>query len=98
MMEIGLIVSLCGLALSAATFFIGRITAGKTSGKENGQMLSDIGYIKSSVDSLRADVKELNKNLSEIRIEQAAQARDIKTLYSRVETLEKRIAHYHEGG
>ncbi len=95
-MEIGLIVSLCGLALSAGTFFIGRITAGKTSGKENGQMLSDIGYIKSSVDSLRADVKELNKNHSEIRAVQAAQERDIKTLYSRVETLEKRVAHYHE--
>lgn len=96
-MEIGVIISICGLALSAATFFIGRISAGKTSGKENGQILSDIGYIKSSVDTLRADVKELNKNHSEIRITQAEQSRDIKTLYSRVESLEKRVAHYHEG-
>ena len=97
-MELGMITGLIGVGLSIATFVIGRITAGKTSGKENGQMLSDIGYIKSSVDNLRAEVKEMNKNLSEIRIEQAAQARDIKTLYSRVESLEKRIAHYHEGG
>ena len=96
-MEIGIIISVCGLALSAATFFIGRVSAGKSSGKENGQILSDIGYIKSSVDTLRADVKELNKNHSEIRIAQAEQSRDIKTLYSRVETLEKRVAHYHEG-
>lgn len=97
-MEIGIIISLCGLALSAATFFIGRITAGKTSGKESGQLLSDLGYIKSSVDNLRTDVKELSKNHSDIRIEQAAQARDVKTLYSRVEALEKRVNHYHEGG
>ena len=96
-MELGVIISVCGLALSAATFFIGRISAGKTSGKENGQILSDIGYIKSSVDSLRADVKELNKNHSEIRAVQAAQERDIKTLYSRIESLERRMAHYHEG-
>ena len=95
-MEIGVIISVCGLALSAATFFIGRITAGKASGKENGQLLSDLGYIKSSVDSLRTDVKELNKNHSDIRIEQAAQARDIKTLYSRIEKVEERITHYHE--
>ena len=97
-MELGVIISVCGLALSAATFFIGRISAGKTSGKENGQILSDIGYIKSSVDSLRADVKELNKNHSEIRAVQAAQERDIKTLYSRIESLERRVSHYHEGG
>ena len=95
-MEFGIIISVCGLALSAATFFIGRITAGKASGKENGQLLSDLGYIKSSVDSLRTDVKELNKNHSDIRIEQAAQARDIKTLYSRIEKVEERITHYHE--
>lgn len=95
-MELGVIISICGLALSAATFFIGRITAGKASGKENGQLLSDLGYIKSSVDSLRTDVKELNKNHSDIRIEQAAQARDIKTLYSRIEKVEERITHYHE--
>lgn len=95
-MEIGIVISVCGLALSAATFFIGRITAGKASGKENGQLLSDLGYIKSSVDSLRTDVKELNKNHSDIRIEQAAQARDIKTLYSRIEKVEERITHYHE--
>ena len=95
-MEIGIVISVCGLALSAATFFIGRITAGKASGKENGQLLSDLGYIKSSVDSLRTDVQELNKNHSDIRIEQAAQARDIKTLYSRIEKVEERITHYHE--
>jgi hypothetical protein len=43
-------------------------------------------------------VKELNKNHSEIRAVQAAQERDIKTLYSRIESLERRVAHYHEGG
>lgn len=97
-MEIGVITGLIGVGLSIATFVVGRITAGKASGKENGQILSDIGYIKSSVDSLRADVKELNKNLSEIRAVQAAQERDIKTLYSRIESLERRVSHYHEGG
>jgi peptidoglycan hydrolase CwlO-like protein len=96
LIEIGTIIAAVGLAISVATFFIGRVTAGKSSGKENGQLLSDLGYIKSSVDSLRTDVKELNKNHGDIRIEQAAQARDIKTLYSRVEKVEERIAHYHE--
>lgn len=97
MIEIGTIIAAVGLAISVATFFLGRVTAGKNTGKENGQILSDIGYIKSSVDSLRADVKELNKNHSEIRAVQAAQERDIKTLYSRIETLERRVSHYHEG-
>ena len=98
MIEIGTIIAATGLAISIATFFIGRVTAGKTSGKENGQILSDIGYIKSSVDSLRADVKELNRNHSEIRATQAAQERDIKTLFCRVEEIERRVSHYHEGG
>lgn len=97
-MELGIIISVCGLALSAATFFVGRVTAGKTSGKQDGQILSDIGYIKSGVDTLRADFKDQSKNIAEIRIEQAKHARDIKSAYERIEALERRMSHYHEGG
>ncbi len=97
-MELGIIISVCGLALSAATFFVGRITAGKSSGKENGQMLSDMGYVKRGVDDLRDDIKDFREIIEKVRIEQAAQAQDLKSALRRIEALEKRVSHYHEGG
>lgn len=97
-MEIGVVVGIIGAAVSVSTFIIGRMTASKSSGREDGQMLSDMGYIKSGIDTLRGEIKDFREILDKVRIEQAAQARDIKSAYERIEKLEKRMAHYHEGG
>ena len=97
-MEIGVIISLAGLTLSAATFFIGRMTATNKSGREDGQMRSDMGYIKSGVDGMRNDIKEFREALENVRIEQAAQGRDIESAFRRIKALEERMSHYHEGG
>ncbi len=97
-MELGIIISVCGLALSAATFFIGRVSAGKSSGRETGQVLSDMGYIKRGMDDLRDDIKDFREIVEKVRIEQAAQAQDLKSALRRIEALEKRMSHYHEGG
>lgn len=97
-MEIGIIISIAGLALSAATFFIGRVSAGKNTGRETGQVLSDVGYVKRGVDDLREDIKDFREIVENVRITQASQARDIKSAFERIEALERRMSHYHDGG
>lgn len=55
------LITVCGFALSAATFFIGRMTAAKTSGQEYGVMLTEIGYIKSGVDDMKKKMEQSDK-------------------------------------
>ena len=97
-MEIGVIISIAGLLLSAATFVIGRMTASKNSGKEYGQMLSEIGYIKCSMDEMKNDIRSFRKESTEIRIEHARHKEDIEDLRRRVTDLEKKVTRYHEEG
>ena len=51
--DITVLIAVLGFALSVGTFFIGRVTAAKTSGQEYGVMLTEIGYIKSGVDDMK---------------------------------------------
>ena len=52
MIEVTALVGVCGLAISAATFFLGRMTAAKSSGAADGEMKADIKHIKASVEKM----------------------------------------------
>ena len=95
-MELSAVIAIGGFAISVVTFFIGRISAGKSAGREDGQLISDIGYIKSSVNRLSDDIKEFRGALEAVRIEQAAHGRDIESAFRRIKTLEEKVSHYHE--
>jgi len=45
-METSFFVTICGFLLSAATFVIGRMTAVKSAGKQDGMLLTELRYIK----------------------------------------------------
>ena len=51
--DITVLIAVLGCAVSVAAFFVGRLTAAKTSGQEYGVMLTEIGYIKSGVDDMK---------------------------------------------
>lgn len=82
--SVTVLIAVMGFAVSVATFFIGRTTAAKNSGKEYGVMLTEIGYIKSGVDDMRRKMEQSDKRYID--------------LAERVKALEEKMSIYHHGG
>lgn len=82
--DVSILIAVCGFALSVGTFFVGRMTAAKTSGQEYGVMLTDIGYIKSGVDDMKKKMDQSDKRYID--------------LAERVTALEEIVKIYHNGG
>ena len=80
-MELSAIIAVAGFALSVATFFIGRTTASKADGKQEGQILTELGYIKSGVDDMKRKMESMEKSYH--------------NLEGRVSRLEEKVSIYH---
>lgn len=81
-MELTVLISIIGVALSVGTFFIGRTTASKADGKQEGQILTELGYIKSGVDDMKRKMENMEKSYH--------------SLEGRVARLEERVNIYHK--
>lgn len=82
--DITILISVLGVVLSVGTFFVGRMTAAKTSGQEYGVMLTEIGYIKSGVDDMKKKMEQSDKRYID--------------LAERVTAIEEAMKIYHAGG
>ena len=80
-MELSAIIAVAGFVLSVATFFIGRTTASKADGKQEGQILTELGYIKSGVDDMKRKMESMEKSYH--------------NLEGRVSRLEEKVSIYH---
>lgn len=65
-MNVNIVVGALGLAVSVGTFFLGRISSARTSGKEYGVMLTEIGYIKSGVDDMKKKMERFESRSLEL--------------------------------
>ncbi len=91
MIETAALITFGGFMLSAATFFIGRLSAAKTSGRADGEMKSDIKHIKATQKDLKEDIRMFGLSYTEVKTELAS-------IKERVTNLEELIHIYHEGG
>ena len=82
--ELSILIAVGGFALSVGTFFVGRMTAAKTSGFEDGELKSDVKHIKASVDDVKRKMEQSDKRYIDLE--------------KRVTALEERMHIYHEGG
>lgn len=73
--------TIVGFALSVGTFFIGRLTASRNDGKQEGQILTELGYIKSGVDDTKRKLESMEKSYH--------------NLEGRVARLEEKVSIYH---
>lgn len=87
--DIAILISLIGLALSVGTFFIGRTTAAKSAGKQDGTMLTEIGYIKANTDEIKAEQKEQRKTNSEYAQRLTAVEESAKSAHKRIDEIER---------
>ena len=82
--EITILISVIGLALSVGTFLIGRTTAAKNGGKEQGEVLTRLDSIDEKVGKIDTSLESLNKQLGEQR--------------DRITRIETKMEIYHGGG
>lgn len=84
--ELSVLIAVLGFAMSVGTFFIGRVTAAKTSGQEYGVMLTEIGYIKSGVDDMKKKMEQSDKRYIEME-KRLSKVEEAMKIYHREETM-----------
>lgn len=87
--DITILIAVLGLALSAAAFFIGRMTAAKTSGQEDGEMRANVRYIRESVDKHDRKLDRVAENYESLK-------REVVELRVRLDTVEQRMEMLHK--
>jgi len=90
MIETTVLIGVCGFAVSAATFFIGRMTAAKSSGAADGEMKADIKHIKASVEKQEKKLDGVVENYDDVKLE-------IERLKGRLKALEQKVEFLHGG-
>lgn len=90
MIEISVLIAVCGVVISAATFFIGRMTAAKSSGSADGEMKADIKHIKASVEKQEKKLDGVVENYDDVKLE-------IERLKGRLKALEQKVEILHGG-
>lgn len=88
---ISVCVGLIGLAISVATFFVGRMSVHKQEGEKSGYLASDIGYIKAGIDDLKAEIRTLKSEMAEINTRVTRAEEQIRSAFVRIENIEKGI-------
>lgn len=86
--EITVLIAVLGFALSVGTFFIGRTTAAKTSGQEDGEMKANVRYIRESVDKHDRKLDRVAENYESLK-------REVLELRGRLDMLEQRMEMLH---
>ncbi len=82
--ELSVLIAVIGCALSVGTFFVGRLTAARSTGQQTGQVLTELGYIKKGIDGLEQKMEKMEQNYTKLDV--------------RVSKLEEAIRIYHKEG
>ena len=88
--EISVLIAVIGCALSVGTFFVGRLTAAKSSGQADGEMKADVRHIKDSVDRQADKLDTVIENYEDISVE-------LEKVKGRVTALEQKVKMLHGG-
>ncbi len=82
--DVTVLIAVLGFALSVGTFFVGRMTSVKNGGREQGQVLTELGYIKKGIDGLDDKMEKMEKQYTKLDV--------------RVSKLEAAMEIYHPHG
>ena len=90
-MDTNLLIALIGCALAVGTFFIGRQTSANNTGREWGELKSDLKHIKDDVKEIKDTVSTSVEGLrKEITDERKARKESLEKVYARIEQLEEK--------
>ena len=88
---LSIIIAIVGCLLAVLTFFIGRQSASKQEGREAGQMFSEMGYLKSGIDDIKAEIKEQRKTYDILQNRVTILERDIKTVFNKLDEIKEKL-------
>ena len=87
--DITILIAVIGCALSVGTFFVGRMTAAKSSGQEDGEMRANVRYIRESVDKHDRKLDRVVENYEALK-------REVVELRGRLDMVEQRMEMLHK--
>lgn len=90
---IGIICTVLGAAVGYATFSRNKEKDDKSDGRQLGTVLTELGYIKSNTDEIKAEQRELRKANTEFAGRLASVEASTKSAHHRIDRLEGREDH-----
>lgn len=93
---IGIACAILGGVLSYAAFFRNSKQDSKAEGKNDGTILTELGYIKGGIDDLKSENREQRKTNTEFISRLTAVESSAKQAHKRIDRLEGREHHEHE--
>lgn len=94
-MDVAVIITVLGLGLSVATFFVGRTSAAKDSGVADGESKSDIKHIKESLEKQDGRFDKLDTKLDGIVTNYEDVKLELEKVKGRVYSLEQKVKMLH---
>ena len=88
--DLSILIAVVGCALSVGSFFIGRTTAAKSAGQADGEIKTNVQYIKDSVDKHDKKLDKIAENYNDLEGE-------IRELKARLKALEDKVKLLHGG-
>jgi len=88
--SIGILCTLVGLIISYAVFSRNKAKDDKGEGQQIGQVISDVGYIKSGIDDIKSEQREQRKINTELFTRIATVEASAKQAHKRLDHMEGR--------
>ncbi len=88
---LSIVIAVIGCLIAVVTFFLGRQSASKTEGREAGQILSEIGYLKRGIDDIKSDFKDQCKSADVLRDRVTIIERDLKTVFASLNEIKEEL-------
>lgn len=88
--SIGLLCTLVGGIIAIATFSRNKAKDDRSEGQQSGQMLTELGYIKSGIDDIKTEQREQRRINTETATELAAVKASAKQAHLRIDRIEGR--------
>lgn len=90
---VGVVTGLAGMFCAIIVASRNKKKDDKTEGKEDGVLMTEIGYIKKGVDGIEQKFEKLENQYIDLAMQLAEMKGDIKRFNKRIETLEKFHTH-----
>ena len=69
------------------SFAVGRVIAGKDQGKQEGMILGELGYVKSSIDDVKHKLDTQDEHYADMRAQISAIDQAVKSAHNRIDEI-----------
>lgn len=94
--SIALVFTILGGVIGVATFSRNKAKDDKSEGRQDGQMLTELGYIKSGIDDIKSEQREQRRINTETATKLASVEASAKQAHLRIDRIEGREYPGHE--